>query len=95
MYTYERLNSILKAFVRSEAYPEGSMIEGYCREEAIEWVINYANLSNPISVPMSRHEGRLTRKGTIWKKAITPDPNLFRHAHFHVATDVHCVRVLG
>jgi hypothetical protein len=33
---------------------------------------------------MSRHEGRLIGKGTIGKKAITPDPDLFHRAHFHV-----------
>jgi hypothetical protein len=33
---------------------------------------------------MSRHEGRLIGKGTIGKKAITPDPHLFHCAHFHV-----------
>jgi hypothetical protein len=60
------------------------MVLGYCTEEGIEWALNYAYSSNPIGVPMSRHEGRLTRKGTIGKKAITLDPNLFRCAHFHV-----------
>jgi hypothetical protein len=33
---------------------------------------------------MSRHEGRLTGKGTIGKMAITPDPHLFHCAHFHM-----------
>jgi hypothetical protein len=34
--------------------------------------------------PKSHHEGRLTGKGTIGKKAITLDPELFHRAHFHV-----------
>jgi hypothetical protein len=84
MYAYERLNDILKSFIRNWAYPEGSMVQGYCIEEAVEWAINYADPSNPIGVPTSRHEGRLTRKGTIGKKVITPDPHWFRCAHFHV-----------
>jgi hypothetical protein len=46
--------------------------------------LHYADLSNPIDVPKSRHEGRLTGKGIIGKKAITPDPHLFHCAHFHV-----------
>jgi hypothetical protein len=50
----------------------------------MEWALNYAEPSNPIGVPRSRHEGRLTRKGTIGKKATTLDPNLFRCANFHV-----------
>jgi hypothetical protein len=60
------------------------MAQGYCNEEAMEWVQNNADPSNPISVPKCRHEGRLTGKGTIGKKAITPDPHLFQCAHFHV-----------
>jgi hypothetical protein len=50
----------------------------------MEWTLNYANSSNPIDVPKSRDEGRLTEKGTIGKKAITPYPHLFHCAHFHV-----------
>jgi hypothetical protein len=84
MYVYERFNSVLKSFIRNQAYPMGSMVQGYCTEKAVEWVLNYADLSNPIGVPMSHHARRLTGKGTIGKKAVTPDPHLFRCAHFHV-----------
>jgi hypothetical protein len=83
-YAYERFNGILKSFIRNRAYPEGSMVQGYCTEEAVEWTLNYADLSNPIGVPKSHHEGRLTGKEIIGKKAITPDPHLFCYAHFHV-----------
>jgi hypothetical protein len=84
MYAYERFNDILKSFVRNWAYPEGSKVQGYCMEEAVEWALNYTDPSKPIGVPRSRYEGRLTRKGTIEKKAIIPVPNLFCCAHFHV-----------
>jgi hypothetical protein len=57
------------------------MVQEYCIEKAMEWALNYADLSNLIGVPKSRHE---KRQGTIGKKAITPDPHLFRCAHFHV-----------
>jgi hypothetical protein len=60
------------------------MVQGYCTEKAVEWALNYTDSSNPIDVPKSHHEGRLTRKGTIGKKVITLDPHLFRCAHFHV-----------
>jgi hypothetical protein len=53
-------------------------------EDVVEWAPNYADPSNPIGVPKSRHEGRLIEKGTIGKKAITPDSHLFCCAHFHV-----------
>jgi hypothetical protein len=57
MYAYERFNGILKSFIKNRAYPEGSMVQRYCTKEAIEWVINYVDLSNPIAVSMSRHDG--------------------------------------
>jgi hypothetical protein len=60
------------------------MVQGYCTEEAVEWALNYVDSTNPIGVPKSRHEGRLTGKGTIGKKAITLDPDLFYRTHFHV-----------
>jgi hypothetical protein len=60
------------------------MVQGYCTEEVIEWALNYVDRSHPIDVPKSHHEGRLTGKGIIGKKSITPYPNLFRCAHFHV-----------
>jgi hypothetical protein len=84
MYAYKRFNDILKSFVRNQAYPEGIMIQGYCIEEAVEWVLNYSASSNPIGALKYHHEGRLIDKGTFGKKGITPYPNLFRRAHFHV-----------
>jgi hypothetical protein len=91
MYAYERFNGILKSYVRNHAYPEGSMVQGYYIEEAVEWALNYADPSNPIGVPKSRHEGRLTGKGTIGKKVITSDPHLFCCAHFHVLQQISIV----
>jgi hypothetical protein len=75
MYVNERFNDIPKSFIRNQAYPEGSMVQGYYTDEAMEWALNYADPSNLIGVPKSHHEGRLTS---------TPDPHLFRCAHFHV-----------
>jgi hypothetical protein len=65
IYVYERFNNILKSFIRNRAYPEGSMVQGYYIEEAIKWALNYTILSNPIGVPKSHHEWRLTENGTI------------------------------
>jgi hypothetical protein len=84
MYAYKRFNGILKSFIRNHSYPEGSMVQGYRTEEAMEWALNYTDSSNPIDVPKSLHERRLIGKGIIGMKVITPDPNLFRCAHFHV-----------
>jgi hypothetical protein len=84
IYAYERFNGVLKSFVRNQAYPEGNMVQEYCTEEVVEWALNYVDSTNLIGVPKSRHEGRLTGKWTIGKKAITLDPDLFHRAYFHV-----------
>jgi hypothetical protein len=39
--------------------------------------LNYTGLSNPIGVPKSHHEGSLTGKGIIGKKAITCNTLIF------------------
>jgi hypothetical protein len=59
----------------------------------MEWALNYADLSYPIGVPKSHHEGRLTEKETIGKKAITLYPHLFHCAHFHVLQQMSIVSV--
>jgi hypothetical protein len=43
---YERINGIVKSFIRNRAYPEGSMVQGYSIEEVVEWALNYANPSH-------------------------------------------------
>jgi hypothetical protein len=68
MYEYERFNGILKSFVRNCAYPKGNMVQRYYTEKAVKWALNYANLSNPIGVPKSHHEGRLTGKGPLERR---------------------------
>jgi hypothetical protein len=93
MYEYERFNGILKSFIKNRAYPEGAMVQGYCTEEAVEWALNFVDPSNPIGIPKSHHEGRLTGKGSIGKKAITPYPHLFCCAHFHVLEHMSIVSV--
>jgi hypothetical protein len=57
----------------------------------VEWALNYTDPTNQIGVPKSHHEGRLTGKGAIGKKAITPDPHLFHCAHFHVLQQISIV----
>jgi hypothetical protein len=86
MYVYERLNGLLKSFIRNRAYLEGSMVQRYCTEEFMQWVLNYADLSNPIGVPKSRYMGRLTGKRNIGKKAITPDATISHCSNGSIST---------
>jgi hypothetical protein len=70
IYSYERHMVVTKGYVRNRAHPEGSMIEGYTTEEVIECYTNYIKGGKPISIPVSRHHGRLSGKGTKGAKSI-------------------------
>jgi hypothetical protein len=68
MYAYERFNGILNPFVRIRAYPEGSIIQGYCTEEAVEWALNYADSSNRLVFPNLIIRGGSQEKGSLGRR---------------------------
>ena len=76
MWTYERFMSILNVYVSNRAHPEGSMIEAYTTEEAIESGGPLCNkcLKDLIAIdlPPSQHEGRLYGKGRMGQKSFIP-----------------------
>ncbi len=85
MWSYERYMAVLKGYVRNRAHPEGSMVEGYSTEEVVECCIDYLKDGYAIGVPVPRHEGRLSGRGTIGKKRfVTHDHKSFQEAHFSV-----------
>ncbi len=84
MWPFERYMGILKSYVRNRAKPEGSIIEGYTTEEAIEFCIDYMSETDPTGVPTSRHEGRLAGVSTTGRKRIVPDQASYAQAHFTV-----------
>jgi hypothetical protein len=54
-------------------------------EEIIEFCGDYVDELCPIGVPVSRHEGRLTGKGTLGKKSINANDNAsLSKAHYTV-----------
>jgi len=69
MFPFERFLSVLKKYVNNRARPEGCIAKGYGTEEVIEFCVDFIEDLNPIGLPVSRHEGRLTGKGTLGKKA--------------------------
>nr|ABF94970.1 transposon protein, putative, CACTA, En/Spm sub-class [Oryza sativa Japonica Group] len=84
MWPFERYMGVLKSYVRTRAKPEGSIIEGYTTEEAIEFCVNYMSDADPIGVPASHHGGRLSGVGTIGRKRIRPDQVSYAQAHYAV-----------
>jgi hypothetical protein len=67
------------------AYPEGFMIEGYITEEVLKCYNKYMKDGQPIGVLVSRHEGRITGKGTIGKKTFNGKSyDRVREAYFSI-----------
>ena len=76
---------ILKKYVHNCARPEGSIAKGYGTEEVIEFYVDFIPNLNPIGVPKSQHEGRLSGKTTLGKKAyIDKEDDYFHKAHYTV-----------
>jgi hypothetical protein len=85
MFPFERFMGVLKKYVHQRARPEGSIAEGYGTEEVIEFCVEFIPELDPIGVPESRHEGRLSGKGTIGKKTyIGTGDDYFNKAHYTV-----------
>ena len=60
---------VLKKYVHNRARPEGSIAKGYGTEEVIEFCVDFVSDLKPIGLPQSRHEGKLSGKGTLGKKS--------------------------
>jgi hypothetical protein len=85
MFPFERFMGILKKYVHNRARLEGSIAKGYGIEEIIEFYVDFTPDINPIGVPESRHEGRLSEKGALGKKTyIGKGDDYFNKAHYTV-----------
>jgi hypothetical protein len=85
MFPFERFMGVLKKYVHNCAQPEGSIAKGYGIEEVIEFCIDFIPDLDPIGVPESRYEGRLSGKRTLGKKAyIGKEDDYFHKVHYIV-----------
>jgi hypothetical protein len=88
MFPFERFMGVLKKYVHNHARPEGSISKGCLTEEVIEFCVDFVPNLNPIGLPQSQHEGRLTGKGTIgMKSAYCMDGNSLSEAHYIVLSN--------
>jgi hypothetical protein len=85
MFPLERFMGVLKKYVHNHARPEGSIAQGYGTEEVIELCVDFIPDLDLIGVPESRHEGRLSRNGTLGRKTyIGTEDDYFNKAHYTV-----------
>jgi hypothetical protein len=90
-FPYERFYGFLKSLVHNQLFLEGAIVRGYETIEAVEWAMGYMDPQNPIGVPHSQHEGRLSGVGTMEKRSVTPDADAFQKAHFTMIQQVQLI----
>jgi hypothetical protein len=91
MFPYERFYGFLKPLVHNRLFPEGAIVPGYEIIEAVEWAMGYMDPQNPIGVPRSWHEGRLSGVETMGKRSVTPGADAFEKAHFTLTQQLHLI----
>jgi hypothetical protein len=85
MFSYEKFFAILKAYVRNQAHPVGSIMEGYTTEEVVECCTYYIKDGKQIGLPIPLHEGRLGGRARMDQKTfVDTDYSLVSVAHFSV-----------
>jgi hypothetical protein len=85
MFSYEKFFAILKAYVRNQAHPVGSIMEGYTTEEVVECCTYYIKDGKQIGLPIPLHEGRLGGRARMGQKTfVDTDYSLVSVAHFSV-----------
>src|SRR4051812_3818841 len=63
MMPFERMNGMIKGYIRNRARPDGSIAQGFLTEECISFCTNYLGIDNPVGLPVNRHLGRLAGWG--------------------------------
>ncbi|KAK1651467.1 hypothetical protein QYE76_069272 [Lolium multiflorum] len=64
MMPFERLNGVIKGFVRNRARPDGSIAKGFLTYECISFCQNYLSTENEdVGLPTRKHVGRLAGFG--------------------------------
>jgi hypothetical protein len=63
--------STLNRYIHNLAYPEGSMIEAYTKEEVINYCTKYIRDENAIGLPVPLHEGKISGMGCTGRKVCT------------------------
>jgi hypothetical protein len=71
MWTYKQFMSTLNRYFLNRAYPEGSMIEAYTTEEAVNCCTGYIQDGRAIGLPVPQHKGRTLGMGCMGRKVRT------------------------
>ena len=63
MMPFERMNGVIKGFVRNMSCPDGSIAQGYLTKECISFCESYLTKDRVVGLPVNKHCGRLEGEG--------------------------------
>jgi hypothetical protein len=63
MMPFERMNGVIKGFIRNRARPDGRIVQGFLTEECISFCTNYLDVENLVGLPKNKHLGRFDGVG--------------------------------
>ncbi|KAK1604964.1 hypothetical protein QYE76_028637 [Lolium multiflorum] len=63
MMPFERMNVVIKGYVRNRARPRRKHSQGLSTEECISFCTSYLEIENPVGLPVNRHLGKLAGWG--------------------------------
>jgi hypothetical protein len=91
MFPYGRFFGFLKSLVHNYLFLKGAIVLGYETIKVVERAMGYMDTQNPIGVPRSLHECRLSGVGTLGINSVTTEPDAFQKAHFTVIQQLHLI----
>ena len=59
MMPFERMNGVIKGFVRNMSHPDGSIAQGYLTKECISFCESYLTKDPVVGLPVNKRCGRL------------------------------------
>jgi hypothetical protein len=59
MMSFERMNGVIKGYVRNRSHPDRSIAKGFLAEECISFYTNYLNIENPVGLLVNKHLDRI------------------------------------
>ncbi|KAK1682605.1 hypothetical protein QYE76_043453 [Lolium multiflorum] len=63
MMPFERMNVVIKGYVRNRSHPDGSIVQGWLTEECISFCTNYLDIEDPVGLPQNKHLHRFEGVG--------------------------------
>jgi hypothetical protein len=55
MMPFERMNGVIKGYVRNRSHPDGSIVQGWLTEECISFCTNYLDIEDPVGLPQNKY----------------------------------------